>query len=67
MKDQEQSDEMMTQHFEKRIVIIKNEKRIHKRHAVFEGVGGNVHHGLDDRYNHCLFRFIIISVDFIDF
>ena len=50
MKDQEQSDEMMTQHFEKRIVIIKNEKRIHRRHAVLEGVGENVHHGLDDRY-----------------
>ena len=50
MKDQEQNDEMMAKHFEKKVVIIKNEKRIHRRHAVCEGAGGDVHHGLDDRY-----------------
>ena len=61
MKDQEQSDEMMTKHFEKRIVIIKNEKRVHRRHAVLEGVGENVHHGLDDRYIQSLLYFISIS------
>ena len=60
MEDQEQSDEMMTKHFEKKIVIIKNEKRIHRRHAVLEGVGENVHHGLDDRY----IQSLLISVQY---